>query len=165
MCRRSWRSKRGKAPNLIKRLSGAVSLSSCINCSCYDLTVERLSITAYYSLGLCAFTHLWLLPRFRTIPGAPHYEPSTSSHTPATATMASYMTGSEAFNRENHVPSGSSGTPQSAWSNKYRGVSPRPIDQSRSSRLTTNFRRQRSRISTLLRPCQSHQTTQSPPLS
>lgn len=41
--------------------------------------------------------------------------------------MASYMTGSEAFSRENHVPSGSGATPQTAWADKYRGVRLDPL--------------------------------------
>jgi len=38
--------------------------------------------------------------------------------------MTSYMTGSEAYTRENATSAGSGAAPQAAWADKYRGVSP-----------------------------------------
>lgn len=37
--------------------------------------------------------------------------------------MTSYMTGSEAFSRENATSAASGAAPQAAWADKYRGVS------------------------------------------
>lgn len=37
--------------------------------------------------------------------------------------MTSYMTGSEALARENATSAGSDAVPQTAWADKYRGVS------------------------------------------
>lgn len=117
-----------------------------------------------HCLASC-FSTWWLrsapLPRLYR---APLHQPSTQ-YTPATATMASYMTGSEAFSRENHVSAGSGATPQTAWADKYRGVSPSPIDHVPNSRLTIDPRRQLSKTSILPQPSQSPRVTQSPPPS
>lgn len=103
----------------------------------------------------------FLVSRFRTLTEPLLISPPPRN-TPTTVTMASYMTGSEAYSRENHVPTGSGATPQSAWADKYRGVSLSPID--RNPRLAIDVRRQRWKTSTHPQPYQSRQMIRSPPL-
>jgi hypothetical protein len=85
--------------------------------------------------------------------------PSTAPHQPliAISKMASYLTGSEAFNREKQTSDTNTST--AAWADKYRGVRLSTIIQ-QTTKLTQH--RQQLKTSTLPRRFQSPPMTQFP---
>lgn len=136
---------------------------------------EIVTSSIVHSLFLFSSFFHWLSRHRHLTPHCPSL-PTPSYHSETTATMASYMTGSEAYTRESQ-PSVNSSAPQTAWADKYRGVSPvsptppnpthylaiigncrrpRPSTSSISLTQRSNFRRPYDRLRTRLHSPHRH---------